>query len=129
MPPPLVLDANSFSASGFRHWLGSYRGVKLLPAVAYAELGVHLGRVDPDALDAGLARAGVEVEWLTADIARIAVELGLAGGEWERNARDYLIGAHAASPPRLLVTTNVKDFGFLGDRVRSPIAVMSSTPR
>lgn len=30
-----------------------------------------------------------------------------------RTSPDYLIGAHAASPPRRLVTENVKDFSHL----------------
>lgn len=61
--------------------------------------------------------------------ARWAIDLVLAGGGWNQRARDYLIGAHALPPPRLLVTSNVKDFAFLADRVRTPAQLMASPPR
>jgi predicted nucleic acid-binding protein len=130
MAPPLVLDANAFSARGFREWLRGYHGDKILPAVAYAELGIHVRRkLGKEAFDATLHRAGVEVEWLRAELADVAIGLGLRHGGWDARARDYLIGAHAASAPRVMVTDNAGDFRFLGDRVRTPAALMASPPK
>jgi predicted nucleic acid-binding protein len=124
------LDANAWSARGFRHWLPSYHGPKRMPAVAYAELAVHFARARPlDLLQASFQVAGVQIEPLTAALARAAAELAAPRGDWERNARNYLIGAHAASPPCVLVTDNAADFDYLGARVRTPAQVTASPPR
>lgn len=130
MAAPLVLDTNAFRTKGFLHWLRTYHGPKLLPAVAYAELGLFIRhRGTQEAYDGMLAEHGIDVEWLDRERARTSIELALVHGDWDRNSRDYLIGAHAASPPRLLVTNNLKDFTFLGDRVRTPAQLMAAPPR
>lgn len=130
MAAPLVLDTNALLARGFLRWLRGYPGAKLLPAVAFVELGVHwVPQRSMDGYEATLRAAGVEVEWLTTDHARLAVELALAQGRFAERARDFLIGAHAASPPRVLVTNDLGDFGFLGRRARTPAQVMAAPPR
>lgn len=127
MAPPLVLDTNVFDVRGFRHWLRGYPGEKILPVVAYAELGVHLRRkVSQDVYDAGLAWSGILVEWLTPEIAAGAIDLGITRGDWGENARDYLIGAHALAAPRILVTNNGRDFDFVGERVETPVKAMTT---
>lgn len=130
MAPPLVLDTNAFTTRGLLHWLGSYRGPKILPVVAYVELGMHwVPRRTQEGYDGTLVSAGVTVEWLTTDQARLAIEISLAAGGFAQRSRDFLIGAHAASPPRVLVTNNLSDFEFLGDRARTPAQVMAAPPR
>lgn len=130
MALPLVLDANVLGDGTFRHWLRGYRGDKILPAVAYAEFGVYVCRKRPRSMyDATLAKAGIEVEWLTQAHAGVAIETGLTARDWDRNSRDHLIAAHASSPPRLLVTWNVSDFRQLRDRVRTPAQLMAAGSR
>lgn len=119
---PLVLDTNALADRSFREALATYTGLKRVPAVAYTELAVlalaRKGAIEP--LDRILREVGIEVERFQWDEARTAAWTGVEAGDFSENARDHLIGAHAASPPRILVSRNVDDFGFLGDRVLTP---------
>lgn len=130
MAPPLVLDTNALVARGFPAWLRGYPGPKILPVVAFTELGLHVRRRgSQDQYEAFLRGLGVEVEWMRAAEARRVIDLALAEGSWQEHARDLLIAAHAMPAPRLLVTDNAKHFSFLGDRARTPAQVMAAHPR
>ncbi len=123
---PLVLDTNVLNDLSFQRALGSYHGPKLLPAVAYAELAVHVLHRDDtlENLDNILRRAGVDVAWFRHGHARTAARTGALVGDFSENARDHLIAAHAVGPDRVLVTHNITDFTFLGDRALTPARAM-----
>ena len=48
----------------------------------------------------------------------------LVDADWHKDWRDYMIGSFAYIPPHILVTKNLDDFVFLGDRVINPIDLM-----
>jgi predicted nucleic acid-binding protein len=101
----LVLDTNAFNERGLAHWLRAYPGRKVLPAVAAAELYYHLRvqrRWPMPRFLAFLREAGVTIEPLDANRALAAVEA--AGSGFPDRSADALIGAHALSPGRVLVT-------------------------
>lgn len=125
-PNTLVLDANSFDAKGFVHWLSTYRGGKVLPIIAYVELGILFqGRGQMEKFRSTLSRAGITVEWFRSTEAETAIETGATAGDFGVNARDHLIAAHARGPERVLVTFNTKDFRHVG-RVATPTEIMAA---
>lgn len=125
---PLVLDTNSFRNTDFLFWLRSYNGQKILPVIADVELGVFFeSQGEPlDKVQSLLNRTGVTIEWFRPEDGRVAIQTAGMTKDFSENARDHLIGAHAASPPRHLVTENIDDFTFLGDRVLTPRDAMKA---
>lgn len=115
MSDPIVIDNSAFSKRDFRRWLKTYHGQKIMPSVSYAEALVHVVNRGgtADKFNDLLRGLRVRVERTNRDHAALAAIAGANQGDWTQNARDYLIGAHAASPPRVLVTENVKDFTHL----------------
>jgi len=110
-----------------RYWLPKYHGRKILPAVAYTELSVYLIGVKKktqEEVDRLLRSMGIEVEWFRHDEARKAAEIGVLCGNFKEKARDYMIGAHAYTAPRVVITNDVTHFAFLGDRVKTPLQIM-----
>lgn len=71
-------------------------------------------------LDALLREATIRVEGFRHRDARVAAGTAHHVGDAEKNFVDHLVGAHAASPPRVLVTRNTDDLRFLGSRVLTP---------
>lgn len=127
MPETLVLDTNAFNARGFAHFLRGYRGRKVLPAVAAAELYVHQGggrEGSPEAFFRHLKTMGVEIEPLDAEKALLAVDAG--GPDFGNNVGDRLIAAHALYPGRALVTANLEDFPQVTFKV-TPEALMRTS--
>ncbi len=126
MPPPLVLDTNAVSDPDFLNWLKEYTGEKLIPAFAYAEVVVYILKKKRSVrrFDHLLRTLGIRIEYFTPEKAKVAGQLGHRFGEFSEKARDYMIAAHAASAPRVLVTENKKDFTFLGKRVMNPDEVV-----
>jgi len=121
--PPLVLDANAFSSKDLWHWLPNYRGLKVLPAIAFVEVGVHRaaqGRLG--AFRAYLAEAGIEIEWMRSAEGERAIDAALAFGGFADHAHDFMIAGHVHGD-RVLVTSNLKDFMFL-KTVVSPAEAM-----
>lgn len=119
---PLVLDTNALADREFRHRLAGFDGHKILPAVAYTEIAMHfLAKGTPlRRLDRLLREASTVVEGFRHQDARVAAGTAHQVGDAEENFVDHLVGAHAASPPRILVTRNTDDFRFLGPRVLTP---------
>ncbi|MBI2078985.1 MAG: hypothetical protein HYT80_11555 [Euryarchaeota archaeon] len=111
--------------SDFRYWLQKYRGVKKLPVVAFVEFAALLQPKRSMAQIMGFIRAaGLYIEDLGLDLGHRAVaSIGFAQeGEvfdWVKDWRDHVIASHAHTAPVILVTDNVEDFGFLGNRVYS----------
>ena len=64
------------------------------------------------------------IEWFRKKEAIRTIEIALETGDFKRNARDYMIAAHASIPPWVVVTNNIKDFSFLGDRAKTPQQIM-----
>jgi predicted nucleic acid-binding protein len=97
------------SERGLLHFLRSYHGEKILPAVAAAEYSIHVKRkrgwTTADLL-AGLRSAGITIEPLDAHRALAAVDL--AGDGFPDRTMDALIGAHALAAGRVLVTNNLR---------------------
>lgn len=111
--PTLVLDANAFSSREFRYWLTTYKGRKILPMVAFVEVGVHeasQGRLER--FRAYLMQAEIEIEWMRVAEAQQTIRLAVSTGGFADNARDYLIAGHVHGE-RILVTSNSRDFAFL----------------
>lgn len=115
MAKPIVIDNSAFAKDEFRRWLKTYYGQKFFPSVAYSEALVHFLNKGgtADQFNELLKGLRVQVEWTKQGQAASAAAAGSANGDWTENARDYLIGAHAESPPRIMVTENMKDFGHL----------------
>ena len=65
-------------------------------------------------------KLGIEIEWHRPQHARFTANLGVEFKDFKKNARDYLIGGHASTHPRQLITYNKEDFWFLGNRVHEP---------
>lgn len=63
---------------------------------------------------------GITIEWFRHAEAKRAVEISLSNGNFSRNWRDYMIASHAYIAPWTAVTKNVKDFEWLGNRVKTP---------
>lgn len=127
MNNPLILDSNIFRDKNFLYKLTSYHNRKILPVVAYAEICIHfIGQRNKDRryVDRFLNKLGIEVEWLDQRRAETAALYGIKGGDFSKNSRDYLIGAHAYPPPRTMVTYNKKHFWFLRNRVYSPNEIL-----
>lgn len=106
----LVLDTNAFNDRVLPYFLQAYRGRKVLPAAAAAELHRHY--VSQRGWDVGqfrlhLRTMGVRVEPLDLRLATLAAEA--AGGEFGRRPMDALIAAHALAPGRILVTNDLDD--------------------
>ena len=128
MPEPLVIDTCAMRDKPFRHWLRSYHGRKIIPAVAYTELSVFLvgkKRKTQEKVDALLHSLGIEIEWYRHGEARKAVECAIQYGEFDRNFRDYMIASHAYTAPWIVVTYNTKDFEYLNRRVKTPVELMN----
>lgn len=125
--PPLILDTNVFSRKDFLNWLDSYHGEKNLPVVAYAEICVdYVNRTGSTSQIRNLLnKLNINIERLESRIAEYGAICGSEGDDFNDNARDYLIGAHAHTPPLILVTSNVDDFWFLDDRVITPDECMN----
>lgn len=109
------MDTSAWAKQAFREWLAEYYGDKIMPAITYAEALVFLldRGEDGQTLNELLNKLRVQVEWTHRDHAALAAQAGASLGDWSDNARDYLIGAHAESPPRILVTENMQDFKHL----------------
>lgn len=121
MTDPLILDTNVFSRKDFLNWLDTYHDKKKLPAIAYAEICVD--RINQDKIGQFknlLNKLNINVERLDSRIAEHGAIWGSRGKDFSDKARDYLIGAHAHTPPLVLVTDNKDDFWFLEDRVLTP---------
>ena len=117
--PPLVLDTNAFASKGFRFWLTSYPGEKILPIVAFVELGIHeAGHGRLERFRGLLANSGVEIEWTRVAEADRTIRHALTSGGFADHARDYLIAGHVYGD-RVLVTSNLRDFSFLAN-IASP---------
>lgn len=122
--PALVLDANVLTDKRFLGWLRRYRGRKILPIVAFVEVGVHFRLQERlDDLRGLLASASVEIEWMRISEAESAIASAAKVGDFADNARDHIIGAHAAVAGRVFVTRNVRDFSHLA-AVRTPEQAM-----
>jgi predicted nucleic acid-binding protein len=107
----LVLDTNALATRGFGHFLETeYRGKCVLPVVAAAEWFYHV-RVqrgwDVPEFSASLQRMRIEIESMHAWHAVTAASL--ADDTFAANKADWLIGAHALRPGRILVTNNLAD--------------------
>ena len=121
--PPIVIDSNVFRDLSFINWLRSYHSRKVIPAIAYTEVLVYVTSVrgkTAGSFDALLRTAGIEIEWYRKEQARSAARFGADGGDFSQNARDYMIAAHASLAPWVVITNNIQDFSFLGDRVKTP---------
>lgn len=107
--PVLVLDTNVFNDRAFLHWLRRYPAPKVLPVVAYAELGAHFVRTHPIArLQALLQTSSIEIERMRSDEAERTIAMAQET-EFRSNWRDLMITSHL-TPNRFLVTNNVRDF-------------------
>ena len=125
---PIVLDTNTFDRKDFLNWLKFYREEKNLPAVAYAELYVYFvgeKKQTQEGLDYLLRRLDIKFHHLGKTHCVFGGEIGLERGDFEKHCRDYLIAGHAYNPPYIVITENIKDFDFLGDRVMTVDEAMS----
>ena len=109
MTETLVLDTTAFDEHGMFHFLRAYRGRKILPAVAAAEIYIHMRRQrrwTAEKFSGFLRDMGVSIEPLDPHKALAAVDVSDA--ELPGGLSDALIGAHALAPGRVLVTHNIR---------------------
>jgi len=121
--PPLVLDTNVFDYKDMVHWLGSYRGDKIIPSVVYMELAVWYYAKEGNLrkLDAMLRSAAIETRDFDVQHAQSCAyfikEHRIPKDRW----KDAMIAAYAANPPFILLTNDIRDFStMLGKRAMSP---------
>jgi hypothetical protein len=134
MTVPLVIDTCAMRDSGFRNWLYAYRGRKILPVIAYVETSIYFisrGKTQAQVKQL-MKRLGLDIEPLEGQSAHTMVEsimtAGIApgSGPFYKMWRDHAIAGHAHTAPLTMVTYNVKDFDFLGDRVLTPQDAMNT---
>lgn len=120
--PPLVLDTCAVSERSFIEWLGQYRERKIIPAMAYKEQCTHLlnRNKDINSFNYLLKRLNIEIESFDQRYAIYMAQIEQKFKPADNNSNDFIIGAHAYMPPRILVTYNVKHFPFLEGRVIEP---------
>ncbi|MHB1493066.1 MAG: hypothetical protein ACYCR7_02760 [Thermoplasmataceae archaeon] len=75
---------------------------------------------EPSFFDNLLRKSKIEIEWFRAEEGLRTALTGIKLGSFAENFRDLTIGSHASIAPWIVVTNNIKDFDFLGDRVRLP---------
>jgi hypothetical protein len=141
--PPLVLDCRAVIDKSMLHWLHNHYGRKVLPTMAYIEAGIYYAAKgnarDQDEVNERLAafnnllnRAGVIVEPASFSFMATAVASALLVPQlpWGKNSHDHMIAAHAAIPPRVLVTLNTDDFKHLipQDRLYNVYQVIDTWP-
>jgi predicted nucleic acid-binding protein len=131
--PPIIIDTNVLSDTHFLHWLRMYRAEKIIPPIVYAEYAYHFlvkGR-DLSALDRALNAAQIRVGEMDkhhsahgANFAFICRQPYCGDPsrdiQWLRTWRDSLIASFAAIPPFRMITNNIDDFNFLGERAMTP---------
>lgn len=130
MADTLVLDTNAFNERGLLHHLAGRRERKLLPAVAAAEFYYHIvtrRAWSPGRFFDALRLAGIVIEPLDAHKALAAVDA--AGKEFPLRPADALIGAHALSPGRILVTRNLAHFPQVPRKVTPAELLRGDAPR
>lgn len=124
MPDTLVLDTNALIERGFAFFLRSYRGRKVLPSVAAAELFRHFWERrgwGPAEFFDYLHSIDVVIEPLDG---RTAVSAVLAAGPASsERTPDNLIAGHALAAGRMLVTRNVRDFPHI-ERKATPASLL-----
>jgi predicted nucleic acid-binding protein len=121
--PPVVIDTNVFPFKDMVHWLGSYRGDKIIPSVVYMELAVWYYAKDGNLakLEAMLRSAAIEIRDFDAHHAQSSAyfikEHRIPKDKW----KDAMIASFAANPPFILLTNNIRDFSpMLGKRAIPP---------
>jgi len=121
--PPVILDTNVFDFKDMVHWLGEYRGDKIIPTVVYMELAIlYLAREgNLGKLDAMLRSADIEIRDFNLQHAQYCAlfvkDHRISKDRW----KDPMIAAYAATPPFILLTNNVRDFApLLGTRAIPP---------
>ena len=129
MNEPLVLDTNALNNKDLMYWLRSYRGQIILPIIAYCEFcyyqTVLRGKTIKD-IDRLLKSANIGIKNMTKKDAICVIDIcqDILEPEFKKNWRDYMIGAFAHLPPHRLITENIDDFEFLGNRVIDPMTLL-----
>ena len=121
---PVVIDSCVFSQStDFIYWLKGYHATKIISSITYAELQVYFigkKKKDPTFFDSILKRSRIDVQWFRKGEALNTAYFGSASASFAENFRDFMIGSHASIAPWIVVTNNIRDFFFLGERVMLP---------
>lgn len=122
---PLVIDTCALRHKDFLAWLVHYRGRKILPSIAYCEFCFYMIVIRNKSIgDANfiLKCSGIEVEDFTKNLGSLVAYhcREMEDPDFRENWRDFMIGAHASIAPIKLITDNIEDFSFLGDRVFEP---------
>lgn len=85
MAAPLVIDTSAWAKPGFREWLATYYGDKIMPAIAYAEALVFL------------LHQGDDADTLNELLTRLPIKQGL-GPAWGSQKRHRGSTESLASP-------------------------------
>ncbi len=131
MNEPLVLDTNALNNKDLMYWLRSYRGQIILPIIAYCEFCFYQSVLRGKSIyeiDRLLNSANIGIRNMTKKDATCVIDIcqDIDEPEFKKNWRDYMIGAFAHLPPHRLITENVDDFEFLGNRVIDPVTLLEN---
>lgn len=121
--PPIVIDTCVFRDPGFIEWLKTYHNKKVISSVTYMEMQTFwIGKKNKDFrfFDRLLRLAGIEIQCYNKEQALATAEHRIRSNFNVKDMRDAMIASHASIAPWIVVTFNVKDFSFLGDRVLDP---------
>lgn len=117
----IVLDTNVFSHKKFCKWLKEKDSDHnaCISAISYTELLYHyLKKKSKDGrefVDAFLSTLKVQVIPYDKECARIASEAAIGRWDFRQKARDYMIGSVSVKMECPMVTSNKKDFEWVGE--------------
>ena len=126
----IVIDSCVIMNDGdMLRWLGRYRGDKIFPLMAYIEYSIakrRRGKSQAD-IDHSIKKiAKMEISHFTEREAKNVIEIVTRyidpadDRNFRDDWRDCVIASYAYVAPTKIVTYNVSDFNFLGDRVITP---------
>ncbi|MGH9921811.1 MAG: type II toxin-antitoxin system VapC family toxin [Nitrososphaerales archaeon] len=122
----ILLDTNVLLDAHFLHWLKRQELETLMSSVSVTEFAYHLFKKGKGerSFRAFIDLYTIRVCNYGEKEAIIAAKNAVGRWDFRLRARDYAIGATALSNDAVLVTRNIKDFGWLPkSRVSSPEAL------
>ncbi|MFO7966791.1 MAG: type II toxin-antitoxin system VapC family toxin [Archaeoglobaceae archaeon] len=118
----IVLDTNVFSHKKFCEWLKDSDHNACISTIGYTELLYHYLKKkgkNTDFVEVFLDTLNVQVIPYDEECARIASEAAIGRWDFRQKARDYMIGSVSVKMECPVVTSNKRDFEWVGE-VYSP---------
>lgn len=115
----IVLDTNVFSHKRFCEWLKNNDHNACISTISYTELLYHYlkkkGKDGREFVDVFLDTLKVQVIPYDEECARTASEAAIGRRDFRQKARDYMIGSISVKLGCPIITSNKKDFEWVGE--------------